>query len=81
MFGFIKKAFYAGLKVWSSINLLSATPLSAAPLNVIPLNATSLGAAQLKCISITYQECKVRPEIIKLIVMRLCFYYNKYMEW
>ena len=46
MFGFIKKAFFAGLTILSSVNLLTVTPL--------------------RCISMTNQECKVRPEIINV---------------
>ena len=53
MFGFFKKAFFRGLTILSSVNQLSATLLSATPLS----------AAPLKCISMTNQECKVRPEI------------------
>ena len=48
MLGFIKNAFFSGLTILSSVNPLSATQLSATP---------------LKCISMTNQECKVRPEI------------------
>ena len=43
MFCFIKKGFFAGLTILSSVNLLTIT--------------------QLRCISMTNQECKVRPEI------------------
>ena len=43
MFEFIKKVFFAGLTILSSVNPLSA--------------------AQLKCVSITNQEYKVRPKI------------------
>ena len=35
MFGFIKKVFFTGLTILSSVN-----PLNAAPLNATPLNAT-----------------------------------------
>ena len=38
-----------GLTTLSSVNML----------NAVPLNTT-----QLKCISMTNQECKVRPEIV-----------------
>ena len=51
MFRFIKKVFLIGLKILSSVN-----PLSAAPLN------TTL----LKCVSLTYQECKVRLLIVNV---------------
>ena len=44
MFGFIKKGFFAGLTILSSVNFLTITPL--------------------RCISMTNQECKVRPEIV-----------------
>ena len=53
MFGFIKKAFLAGLTLLSYANPLSTN--------------------QLSCISMNNQECKVRPGIIKLIVMSLYF--------
>ena len=46
MFGFIKKAFFAGSTILSSVNLLSAT--------------------LLKCVSMTNQECKVRPQIVNV---------------
>ena len=49
MFGFIKKAFFTGLIVLSSVN-----PLSGAPLN----------ATLFKCVSMTNQKCKVRPQIV-----------------
>ena len=41
MFGFNKKAFFAGLTILSSINFLNATPLSTTP---------------LECVSMTNQE-------------------------
>ena len=43
MFWFIKKVFFTGLTVLSSVNMLAVTPL--------------------RCISMTNQECKVRPLI------------------
>ena len=46
MFGFIKKGFFAGLTILSSVNFLTITPL--------------------RCISMTNQECKVRPEIVNV---------------
>ena len=46
MFGFIKKAFFTGLTILSSVNLLTVTPL--------------------KCISMTNQKCKLRPEIVNV---------------
>ena len=52
MFGFIKKVFFTGLTILSSVNPLSATWSSATP---------------LKCVSINNQECKVRPEIVNLM--------------
>ena len=48
MFRFIKKAFFTGLTILSSVNLLSAAPLN---------------ATQLKCVPMNNQECKARPEI------------------
>ena len=59
MFGFIKKAFFMGLAILSSVN---------------PLSATSLSAARLKCISVTNQEYKVRPEIIHVNSVEPVFY-------
>ena len=49
MFGFIKKAFFTGLIVLSSVNLLSGAPLNGTP---------------FKCVSMTNQKCKVRPQIV-----------------
>ena len=45
MFGFIKKAFFIGLTILSSIN---------------PLNATEVSATHLKFVSMNNQECKVK---------------------
>ena len=44
--GLLKKCFFAELKILSSVNLLTVTPL--------------------RCISMTNQECKVRPEIVNV---------------
>ena len=49
MFGLIKKSFFAGLTILSSVNRLSENSMSAIPLT---------------CVSMTNQECKVRPEIV-----------------
>ena len=49
--GLLKKAFFAGLTILSSVN----------PLNAIPLSATPL-----KCVSMTNQEYKVRPQIVNI---------------
>ena len=46
MFGFIKKVFFIGLTILSSINPLNATPF--------------------KCVLMTNQECKVRPQIVNV---------------
>ena len=54
MFELIKKAFFAGLTILSSVN---------------PLNLT-----QLKCVSMTNQECKVRPEIVNVNSDESVFY-------
>ena len=52
MFRFIKKVLFTGLTVLFSVNPLSATLLSTAP---------------LKCVSImTYQECKLRTQIVNV---------------
>ena len=57
MFGFIKKVFFTGLTILSSVNPLNTTPFKC----VNPLNTTPF-----KCISMTNQECKVRPEIVNV---------------
>ena len=44
MFGFIKKLFFTGLTISSSVNPLNANPF--------------------KCVSMTNQQCKVRPHIV-----------------
>ena len=54
MFGFIKKGFFAGLTILSSVNFLTITPL--------------------RCISMTNQECKVRPEIVNVNSNEPLFY-------
>ena len=54
MFGFIKKAFFTGLTILSSVNLLTVTPL--------------------KCISMTNQKCKLRPEIVNVNSDESVFY-------
>ena len=51
MFRFIKKVCFTGLTILSSVNLLSAAPLTLTP---------------LRCISMTNQECKVRPQIVNV---------------
>ena len=51
MFRFIKKVCFTGLPILSSVNLLSAAPLTLTP---------------LRCISMTNQECKVRPKIVNV---------------
>ena len=56
MSGFIKKVFFTGLKILSSVNPLNAIPLSAAPLNATPF----------KCFSMTNQEYKVKPQIVNV---------------
>ena len=64
MFGFIKKALFGELTLLSSVILLSAALL----------NATQLGATLKKCVSMTNQECKVRPEIVNLNSHEPVFY-------
>ena len=61
MFGFIKKVFFKGLTILSSIDWLRAVPLNAIPLSAAPLNATLF-----KCASMTNQECKVRSQIVNV---------------
>ena len=56
MFGFIKKVFFTGLTILSSLNLM----------NPVPLNAIQLSTTSFKCVSMTNQECKVRPEIVNV---------------
>ena len=46
MFGFIKKMFFTGLTILSSVDFLTVTPP--------------------RYISMTNQECKVRPEIVNI---------------
>ena len=48
MFGFIKKLFFTELIILSCVN---------------PLNTTQLSPTPFKCVSMTNQECKVRPQI------------------
>ena len=64
MFGFIKKALFGELTLLSSV-----IPLSAAP-----LNATQLGATPKKYVSMTNQECKVRPELVNVNSHEPVFY-------
>ena len=51
MFGFIKKAFFTGLTILSSIN---------------PLNATQVSATHLKFVSMNNQECIVKSQIVNV---------------
>ena len=51
MFGFIKKAFFTGLTILSSIN---------------PLNLTQVSATHLKFVSMNNQECKLKSEIVNV---------------
>ena len=53
MFGFINKAFFTGLKIFSSVNLLGA-----APLNAISLSEGPLAVTPLRYISINNLEDK-----------------------
>ena len=53
----------------SSVNLLNAIPLNAAP-----LNATQMIATLLKCVSMTNQKCKVRPQIVNANRGKPAFY-------
>ena len=69
MFGFLKKAFFTGLTILSSV-----TPLSTAHLNAILLSATQLSATSLKFVSMAIQECKVRPEIVDVNIDEPAFY-------
>ena len=43
-------------------------------LGVNPVNATPLSAAPLKCVSMTNQKCKVRPEIVNFNTYKPIFY-------
>ena len=61
MFGFIKKLFFTGLTILSSVN-----PLNVILLNAIPLSGTSQNATPFKCVSMSDQECKVRPQIVNV---------------
>ena len=64
MFGFIKKVFFTGLTILSSLNLM----------NPVPLNAIQLSITSFKCVSMTNQECKVRPEIVNVNSNEPLFY-------
>ena len=52
----LKKCFFIGLTILSSFT------------NASLLNATPLNTTTLCCISMSNQECKSRPQIVKLIV-------------
>ena len=65
MFEFNKKVFCTGLTILSSVNPLNAVPLSTSPLTLTPL----------RCISMTNQECKVRPEIVNINSDEPVFYH------
>ena len=56
MFRFIKKVFFVGLTILSSVNLLNETPLNAIPLSTAPL----------KCVSMKNEECKARLQIVNV---------------
>ena len=55
------KVFFTGLTILLSVNLLNAVPL-----NTIPLSMAMLNTTPFKCISMTNQECKVRPVIVNV---------------
>ena len=55
MFEYLKQIFISAM-MFSSCNLPIVNSLSAAPLSVAPL----------KCVSMTNQECKVRPQIVNV---------------
>ena len=61
MFGFIKKLFFTGLTILSSVNSLNVILL-----NAIPLSATSQNPTPFKCVSMSNQECKVRRQIVNV---------------
>ena len=67
--GLLIKHFFTVLTILSSVK-----PLSAAPLNAISLSSTQLSETPLKCISVTNQKCKVRPEIVSFISDDTVFY-------
>ena len=52
MFGFIKKVFFTGLTILSTLSSVNS----------------------LKCISMSNQECKVRPEIVNVNINESVFY-------
>ena len=56
MFRFIKKVFFVGLTILSSVNLSNETPLNAIPLSTAPL----------KCVSMKNEECKARLQIVNV---------------
>ena len=57
MFKSIKKVFFIGLTILSSLT------------NASLLNATPMNTTTLSCISMSNQECKSRPQIVNLIVI------------
>ena len=60
MFGFIKKTVFTGLTILSSVN---------------PLIVASLNETQLKCVSMTNQECKVRQLFVNFNSNESVFYH------
>ena len=60
MFGFIKKTIFTGLTILSSVN---------------PLIVASLNETQLKCVSMTNQECKVRQLFVNFNSNESVFYH------
>ena len=59
MFRFVKQTFV------STIMFFGCNALNAIPLNTVPL----------KCVSMNNQECRIRPEIIKINSNELTFYF------
>ena len=69
MFGFIKKLFFIGLIILSSVN-----PLNGVPPNAIPLSAAPLNAIPSKSVSLTNQVCEVRLQIVSFNSDKPVFY-------
>ena len=76
MFGSIKKVFYAGLTILSSVNLLTVSPL-----RFISMNNQKLYNQKLLMLNI---NIKYNQKLLMLIMMSLHFIFlvlNKEMQW
>ena len=73
MFGFVKQIFVSAI-MFFGCNVSTVNPLHAIPLNAIPFNPIPINEIPLKCVSISNQECKIRPEIINVNSNEPLFY-------